>query len=227
MAAGQGWQRKPQRKYLLCQSQNEMRWFSPASVPIPTPSFLYPCPGEREKFPSYLPAVTTPSGGKPFSALPLSSKLQVAEAGQGHLSSVGLSSCTKLGVCPKWGKEGLNPAGSRAKHQGGRGALLVPAASGLCASAGSAVMATIKYDGSWSRTTVLSVSHYKGFGPWLFVSLGTPRGAGASQYWSKSPGCSPGRPEIIRWSGRTGGSCSCSPHLLGCAGQGAQRRPSS
>lgn len=85
-----------------------------------------------------------------------------------------LSPCTKLGVCPKWDREGLKAAGSRAKHQGGRRALPVPAASDLCASAGSAVMATtIKYDGSWSRAIVLFVSHYKGFGPWLLLSLGT------------------------------------------------------
>lgn len=195
MAAGQGWQRKPQN--LLCQSQNEMRQLSPASVP--TPSILYPCPREREKFPSYLPAVTIPLRGKAFLCpFPLSPKLLVAEAGQRHPRSVGLSPCTKLGVCPKWGREGLKPAGSRAKHQGGRRALPVPAASGLCASAGSAVMATtIKYDGSWSRATVLFVSHCQGFGPWLLLSLGTPRGAGASQYWSKSPGCNPGKPEIL------------------------------
>lgn len=107
---------------------------------------------------------------------PLSPKLLVAEAGQGYPRSLGLSPCTKLGVCPKWGREGLKPAGSRAKHQGGRRALPVPAASGLCASAGSAVMATtIKYDGSWSRATVLFVSHCRGFGPWLLLSLGDPK----------------------------------------------------
>lgn len=48
---------------------------------------------------------------------PLSPKLLVAEAGQGYPRSVGLSPCTKLGVCPKWGREGLKPAGSRAKHR--------------------------------------------------------------------------------------------------------------
>lgn len=34
---------------------------------------------------------------------------------------------------------------------------------------------TIKYDGSWSRTAVLFVSHHSGFGPWLVFSLGTPQ----------------------------------------------------
>lgn len=54
--------------------------------------------------------------------------------------------------------------------QGGTKALPVPAASGLRASAGSAVMATtIKYDGSWSRAVVLFVQG--GFGPWLVPSL--------------------------------------------------------
>lgn len=154
-----------------------------------------PC-GGRE-FP-LIPPCSNYTSGRESLSLPLSPLPQAAEAGQGHPSSVGLSPCTKLGVCPKWSREGLKAAGSCAKHQGGRRALPVPAASDLCASAGSAVMATtIKYDGSWSRATVLFVSHYKGFGPCLPLSFGAPRGAGISQYWSRSPGCSPGRPEIM------------------------------
>lgn len=152
------------------------------------------------KIPLIPPCSNYTFGREAFLCLfPLSPKLQVAEAGQGHPNSVGLSPSVKLGVCPKWSKEGLKAAGSCAKHQGGRRALPVPvpAASDLCASAGSAMMATtIKYDGSWSRATVLFVSHYKGFGPCLHLSFGTPRGAGATQYWSTSPGCTAGRPEM-------------------------------
>lgn len=110
-----------------------------------------------------IPSCNYSTLGTVLCPFPLSPKLQVAEAGQGHPSSVGLSPCTKLGVCLKW--EGLKAAGRRVKHQGGRRALPVPvpAANDLCASAGSAVMATaIKYDGSWSRATVVFVSPLQG-----------------------------------------------------------------
>lgn len=94
----------------------------------------------------------------------------------GHSRAVGLSACAELGACQKQGREGLKPAGSCVKDQGDKRTLLVPAASDLCALAGSAVMAmTIKYDGSWSSAAVLFVSQCSGVRAWLAPSLGTPR----------------------------------------------------
>lgn len=68
--------------------------------------------GER-KIPLIPPCSNYTLGREAFLCpFPLSPKLQVAEAGLGLPSSVGLSPCTKLGVCLKWGREGLRLQGA-------------------------------------------------------------------------------------------------------------------
>lgn len=166
----------------------------PCLCPHPSPLRSMPW-GEED--PPRTSAATTPRGGKRFSA-PVPSPLQPQGAGAGlsHPHHGGAQPRADRGACQKRSREGLKPAGSRTHLQGGskhhQKPSLVPAASGLCASAGSAVMATtIKYDGSWSSAAVLFVSHSRRFGPWISPALGGAGGAGVPQVSSEKPSCRP------------------------------------
>lgn len=168
-----------------CQHQAKLRQLIPATAPILTPPLLYPCPGEREKLPAppCLPAVTTPWGGEiffaPFPPFPPAASGR-GSSRAGPPQGGGAQPLHRAGSLPEARRGRAKASREPCKAPGRQKSSPVPAASGLCASAGSAVMATtIKYDGSWSRVAVLFVSHHSGFGPWLIPSLGTLRGAGA------------------------------------------------